>query len=105
MIPTKREQAPPVSPGRIEITRQRLATLFADFSPFGSPVKPVAQAPSTYVPDPRPVDIKHPLLSRIDSNASRTSQLGEKTVLWSADRAGFVDLPDELYVQICAFVG
>lgn len=97
MIATKRDMAPPRSPGKIESTRQRLATLFSGFSPFGSPVKPINQAPST---DGSNVNQADSLASRSESRSSGTSDLVEKTASWSLDGAVFQDLPDELYVQV-----
>jgi hypothetical protein len=96
MIATKRDMAPPQSPGKIESTRQRLATLFSGFSPFGSPVKPTPQAPSSHESDVNPDSLS----SRSDSRSSETSELAEKMVSCSLDRAEFLDLPDELYVRL-----
>jgi hypothetical protein len=92
MLATKRDMAPPQSPGKTESTRQRLATLFSGFSPFGSPVKPTAQVSSALNSDFNS--------DSISSRSSETSDLVETTVSWSLDRTGFLNLPDELYVQL-----
>ena len=91
MLATKRDMAPPQSPGKIESTRQRLATLFSGFSPFGSPLKPTAGKGRG-----------DNLESNVNSDSvssMETDELAEKMASWSLDRAGFLDLPDELYVQ------
>jgi hypothetical protein len=96
MLATKRDMAPPQSPGKLESTRQRFATLFSGFSPFGSPVKPTAQTPSTHKSDVNPDSLS----SRSDGRSSLTSELAEKMVSYSLDRTELLDLPDELYVQL-----
>jgi len=96
MIATKRDMAPPQSPGKVESTRQRLASLFSGFSPFGSPAKPSAQASSTHESDVNPDSLS----IKSDSRSSETSELAEKMASCSLDRTEFLDLPDELYVQL-----
>jgi hypothetical protein len=112
MLPTKHDKTAQSSPGRIEGSRQRLASLFAGFSIFGSPAKPSARAASTSSLDLSPV------VSRVLSNSSRTSRgtgddeasgsdfgdTPQREAGWDTEsvklgrprRAGLLDLPDEL---------
>jgi hypothetical protein len=83
MIPTKRDQAPPTTPSKIEGSRQRLATLFAGFNLFGSPAKPVARAD----PSPYGLNVSHCVSDHPDRNEIRSPWRGKRCLM---------DLPDEV---------
>jgi len=93
MIATKRDMAPPQSPGKIESARQRLATLFSGFSPLGSPAKPSAQAQLMNEMNANPAGS---ISSRSEHGSSATSETGEKALSCSLERSEFLDLPDEV---------